>query len=350
MLDKIKRIKFEFFRNRAICDYKIEKSTQNDSYRHNIIYLVPSLKQKSGGDKVLYRQSETINKLGMPGITSQVLHPHNPRFRLDWFDHQVDFKRDLYFNPKKDLVVIPEVWAVPHARSLAKIGVDYVIFVQGGYIMNTPLYQWEISDLNEAYKKAKLILSISDDATENIKHLFPECANKIVRIYYSVDGQKFRPDTDKENIITYMPRRLARHAKLIEFFLKDKLPSDWRLQPIEGLTEDGVAEVLNKSKIFLSLGELEGLGLPPIEAALAGNFVIGYTGQGGKEYWDPVLFTEIENGDIRGFTKAIISRVEGNLSSPFDTIEVDSRCKLFNRYSYEAENDSLRKFISRLLD
>ena len=36
-------------------------------------------------------------------------------------------------------------------------------------------------------------------------------------------------------------------------------------------------------KIFLSFSSLEGLGLPPVEAALAGNHVIGYTGEGGNE-------------------------------------------------------------------
>ena len=30
---------------------------------------------------------------------------------------------------------------------------------------------------------------------------------------------------------------------------------------------------------------LEGLGLPPLETTIAGNKVIGYTGEGGKEYW-----------------------------------------------------------------
>ena len=30
---------------------------------------------------------------------------------------------------------------------------------------------------------------------------------------------------------------------------------------------------------------LEGLGLPALETAIAGNKVIGYTEEGGKEYW-----------------------------------------------------------------
>ena len=30
---------------------------------------------------------------------------------------------------------------------------------------------------------------------------------------------------------------------------------------------------------------MEGLGLTPLEAAKEGNKVIGYTGEGGKDYW-----------------------------------------------------------------
>ena len=36
-------------------------------------------------------------------------------------------------------------------------------------------------------------------------------------------------------------------------------------------------------KVYCS--NLEGLGLPPLETPIAGNKVIGYTGEEGKEYW-----------------------------------------------------------------
>ena len=36
-------------------------------------------------------------------------------------------------------------------------------------------------------------------------------------------------------------------------------------------------------KVYCS--NLEGLGLPPLETAIAENKVIGYTEEGGKEYW-----------------------------------------------------------------
>ena len=60
-----------------------------------------------------------------------------------------------------------------------------------------------------------------------------------------------------------------------------------------------------KSKIFLSFSHLEGFGLPPIEAAIAGNKVIGYTGRGGSEYWKKPIFTEIPHGNISKFVYEI---------------------------------------------
>ena len=46
---------------------------------------------------------------------------------------------------------------------------------------------------------------------------------------------------------------------------------------------------------------MEGFGLPPLEAAIAGNKVIGYDGISGKEYWKKPIFTEIENGNLLNF-------------------------------------------------
>ena len=50
--------------------------------------------------------------------------------------------------------------------------------------------------------------------------------------------------------------------------------------------------------------------MPPIEAALAGNKIIGYTGEGGKEIWKKPLFTEIKNGNILDFVNEIIINIK----------------------------------------
>ena len=127
-----------------------------------------------------------------------------------------------------------------------------------------------------------------------------------------------------------MPRKLPKHSELVISFLKKKLPSNWKIKSIENLPEFKVFKILEKSKIFLSFSELEGLGLPPIEAALAGNKVVGYTGEAGKEYWKKPIFTEIKNGDVKLFCEKIFNNL--NLKNFVQKTKIQRR-KISIKYS-----------------
>ena len=50
--------------------------------------------------------------------------------------------------------------------------------------------------------------------------------------------------------------------------------------------------------------------MPPLEAALAGNCVIGYTGEGGNEYWQEPFFIKINSGEINKFVSKIIEKID----------------------------------------
>ena len=52
---------------------------------------------------------------------------------------------------------------------------------------------------------------------------------------------------------------------------------------------------------FLSFSNFEGIGIPPVEAALCGNKVIGYTG--GVGILEGKIFKKIESGEISDFIK-----------------------------------------------
>ena len=92
-----------------------------------------------------------------------------------------------------------------------------------------------------------------------------------------------------------MPRKLPNHSNNLLFFIQSHLPKNWALKSIDQINENKVFYFLKKSRIFLSFSDMEGLGMPPIEAAIMGNKVIGYVGQGGTEYWKNPLFEKIEN-------------------------------------------------------
>ena len=178
--------------------------------------------------------------------------------------------------------------------------------MQNGYSL-APTNNYNL--LNSVYKKAKFILSYSDDISKCVKLAFPFCKNKILKTNISIDIKKFNFKTKKTNLITYMPRKLPIHSDNLNFFLRKKLPENWKIKSIHNLTEENVYKYLLKSKIFLSFSSMEGLGIPPIEAAIAGNKVIGYHGQGGKRYWKEPIFTTINCGDINNFVFKVIKNI-----------------------------------------
>ena len=71
--------------------------------------------------------------------------------------------------------------------------------------------------------------------------------------------------------------------------------------------------------------------MPPLEAAIAGNKVIGYTGGGGKEYWQKPIFEEIQSGDIKNFSEKILSAVK-NLPVNWHKKTITHRKKLAKKY------------------
>lgn len=326
-----------------------------------LIYLCHPIKKAIGGVKVIYRQAALVNQLlSERGSSAVVMHPNTLFFRVNWFDTNVFIKRgffkwrwmgkpslskiDGFFNPQTQAVVIPELWARKYGDQLAELGVTYAIFVQNGYYIS----KGDPKILDRAYQGARCVLTISEDASRCVALAFPGTESRILRMHYSVDTTRFRPDRHKENIITYMPRKLADHSAKVMFFLRHHLPAHWKVVPISGLNEDGVANLLQKSKIFLSFSHFEGCPLPPLEAALSGNQVIGYTGQGAKEYWMSEMFEEIESGNVAHFAERVIAKIAELDALDSFPIHVQAIERLTRTYSEAQERQDLLKLIERM--
>ena len=116
---------------------------------------------------------------------------------------------------------------------------------------------------------------------------------------------------------------------------------------IDQLNEKQVFEVLKQSRIFLSFSDMEGLGIPPIEAAILGNKVIGYTGQGGTEYWRSPLFEKIENGNIIKFCKTILRNISSINNRWIKKTQKD-RKKLISKYSPEQEKKKILEMVNHI--
>jgi glycosyltransferase involved in cell wall biosynthesis len=93
--------------------------------------------------------------------------------------------------------------------------------------------------------------------------------------------------------IATIANRRPDELRLIHGIVRSRRPDLARLPwyDIRGASRAEVARQMAASEIFLALGHLEGLGLPPLEAMAAGALVVGFYGGGGQEY------ATAENGD-----------------------------------------------------
>ena len=313
-----------------------------------VVYLCPDYNAPVGGIKVIYRHVEALTRLGVDAF---VLHPAAPRFRCDWFAHQARFLDDSTLNASRDFVVIPEVWTLEYGLRCQAAAVRYAIFVQNGYKLY-PEDEAAAAPLQSVVQQAELILSISADTDRMIRLNLPGIdPARLLRVQFAIPAC-FVADPDRGDdgrTITLMPRKLPLHASRVAYALRANLPPHWSVQPIDGVDEAGCAARLKASRIFLAFSEFEGMPLPPLEAALAGNVVVGYTGQGGSEAWLAPNFQPIEQGDILGFVDAVRSaaaRMEsGGLG--LDVLR-PGIARLADQFSAAAEARSLAALAARI--
>ena len=351
----------------------VYSSTKTMKNLKNIIYLCNTEKGASGGAKIIYHHSEIINNF--KNFSSQVVHIRKKKtakwtnsikkrlninlndetglqtneievlknFKYNWFSNEVYIKHNLNFNPSTDFVILPEIYAHLAEDLLISKKIKYAIFVQNGYAIS---FTNNEKKLSRAYSKASFILTYSEDITQCVRLMFPKLKTKIIKIKVSIDSAKKITNLRKKNVITYMSRKLPQHSFHVVSFLKKHLPKEWSLKDLNNISEKEVYKNLHNSKIFLAFSNLEGLGLPPLEAAFAGNYVIGYTGEGGKDYWKRPIFTEIYSGDIRNFVKQVIKKISDiNLNK---SQRLNQYKKIVKEFSKNNEILHIKKFLKEI--
>ncbi|MCA7084529.1 hypothetical protein K7G19_13030 [Cupriavidus sp. DB3] len=312
-----------------------------------VIYYATSPRPDAhaGGVKVIYDHCNALNDMGIPAA---ILHERRGHlYRWARRPAPTIAAKDLRAT---DHLVLPEIKAASLARMLVKAGMPYSIFVQNGYYLSERCRHTSDSDICFAYQNASAILSISSDTSDLLALHYPSLADRIVNVQCSIHADTFATGRGKRNVITFMPRKNGRHAAAVLFALKQRLPAGWDTIAIDGMNETQVAEALQMSRIFMSFSDLEGLGLPPIEAALCGNYVIGYHGGGGREYWRAPNFEPVDTGDIGSFARRVLARVDQLEKTPADSIGelLPGIDVLRARYSPANEQAGLRRFVSAI--
>jgi glycosyltransferase involved in cell wall biosynthesis len=282
------------------------------------------------------------------GFSAYVWHPQAPDFSCTWFSHSTAFIAETALDPGRDFIIVPEILASVYVSHLKARGYRVGVFVQNPYLLHVDLRFGDPMNVRRCLHAADLVLSISRDTTELLREIFAIPESKILRQRCAVNPNLFKPD-QKMKKISYLPRKRAQDVARWVSFLSLVLPAGWQLERIDGHPESGVAQHLAQSVIFASFSELEGLGLPPIEAALAGNIVIGYHGQGGKEYWEEPNFISVPEGDIREFVGSVLRACKAIDSGSMDLMGLNPGIKkLQSQFSEKAEREALADLVGQV--
>jgi hypothetical protein len=342
------------FKNKKLYETRLSKvsftpATRSSTSGKKLIWVLPALRYPCGGNIVGHNYVDAINAMHYKGYSSEVLYSQEPDFKPTLFKYSSQLKTDLTADPKKEFFVIPEVFALSNTASLIEHQIPYAISVLNGYLMDMEINMGfgDFDALERVYEHAAFIISVSEDTTANIKLAFPKCADKIINAPYVIDKAKLAPVEQKQNVITYMPRKLPRHSQLVLLLLGNKLPKHWQVMPIDGVTEQEVYDIFTRTKIFMSFSEFEGLAMPPVMAALSGNLVIGYTGEGNKEYFHLSCFEEVMQGDVKDFVDKLLKAVDRFDQNQYQ-IDMQAVEYLKNKFSDQALNLFLKNMLDKV--
>lgn len=269
---------------RQVPDIRVEHSTASPV----IYYLVPYSARAHGGVRVVYRHVALLNALGIRAAVLQTGHADRP----EWFASDVPLVPigQLSFH-SEDLLVVPEFYGA----SLSRLNPDIrtLVFNQGGYIT------FNFVDLDDTPRGAPYtqierlegIMTVSQDSAELLRLSHPDIQIDIARPV--IDADLFHPTSaPKERTVAFVTSRRPEELNQIRHILRAR-GNAWRMRALEGLTEQQMAAALQQSAVFLSLSDRDGFGLPPAEAMASGAYVVGYTGGGGSEFFDPAYCSPV---------------------------------------------------------
>lgn len=263
------------------------------------IYIYcPDYNEPSGGIRKLYHYADHLNSWG---FDASILHDQ-PGFRCTWFMHdtKITCLEEVTF-ATEDIVALPEVNS--HLVFEFPKGIRKIIINQNAYNTFGGFLRYNCGD-PYLHEDVIAVLVHSQHDLEYIRYLYPDA--NVYRMYCGIDNQIFRFNPDKLAQVAYMPRKYDAGAQQLMNLLNHRdILHGFRVRKIENTSLEECARIMQESLIFLSFSSYEGFGLPPIEALSCGCIVIGFHGNGGKEYFKPEFSFPVEYGDLLNFVLTI---------------------------------------------
>ncbi|MBB1513201.1 glycosyltransferase [Tessaracoccus sp. MC1627] len=238
-------------------------------------FMAPDRASATGGIRIMYGIARALRE---SGLEARVWHSASA-------SHPEAICANRLTLQPGDRIVVAEV-APPETRKALE-GLPVIVINQGHYF--TIGIHADYPDIQAPYPgwpDAVAVMATSEAIHEYLKMIKVRTPLLPLRLYVDeVFLEQDIPFTERDRIIAYMPRRRGTELNaLINAAKRAPEFEGWSYLPIDGVSTEGVAAALGASKVFLHGGMAEGLGLPGIEAMAAGTLVIGFPGDGGREF------------------------------------------------------------------
>ncbi len=314
--------------------------------RPTVYYLAPDLATPSGGVRNIYRHVDALNALG---IDAAVMHT-KAGFRCGWFPHHTRTVAAAEVTVRgSDILVIPEWYSL---HQLPR-GPRKVVFNQGVYhtFDYVPFEGTAAGAPYAAVPDLVALLAVSEDNEALLRYTFP--AIPVHRCRPVVDSKVFHPRVGApgRRVAFLLNRRAAEREHLLHMLRARGVLDGWELVPIEGRSETEAAALMRECAIFFSFSDREGFGLPPAEAMASGCYVVGFSGLGGREFFDPEHCSPVAENDLLAFAGAAEAAMTAFAHDPEEIVKAGRVAseRILARYSDDGLRDDLLACYGQLL-
>lgn len=350
------------------------------SSEQRVFFLATDVQTPSGGRKFIYH---LVDLLRENGVEAYALHQRR-NFRYSWFSnstpvrytYQIKLTRAksnlLKFLPRVCFRILPDYFKAGGSKTervkvsksdLLVIPATRVSFInevlpgtkkitlsQGPYLLLEQMSSVGLArDSNFFHADILARITMSQLNFEFHQLCFP--LEAIYNVPVFIDETLYSFSKNKKKQIAYMPRRGKKESSAIINILKSRgYLHGFEFVAIDNLSQNDAAEVLKDSLMFLSFSTREGFGLPPAEAMACGCVVVGYSGNGGDEFFNNDICFKIDEGDLIGFVETIESVVKeySTNQSLLDQLRERASKYILATYSKEHTETSLLNVWSKI--
>ncbi|GGF51736.1 hypothetical protein GCM10011519_27190 [Marmoricola endophyticus] len=256
----------------------------------------------AGGIRVVYAMVEALERAG---VDAAVWHASDG-FRATWFDSdaRVVSGAERRLEPG-DVLVMPEIGGARH-HHLTRHARVVVLNQRHSYTVEPGLAASDPSAY-PGWPNCVAVVSTSEAITRFVEALVADRI-PVERATVLVDDDFFL-DQPKQRLVTCVESRRPGDVAALGHLLarSPHLPEGWRFQVVGGLGKTELARVLAETAVYVSTADHDGFSLMGAEALAAGCDVVGFHGDGAREYLRPEFSTVVDDPDLVGLRDAVVA-------------------------------------------